>query len=251
MGEPRKPRRPPSVRPTRRWTSILPMLVAFSALGSTPLVAQSGGTAPQIEPIPTSLIFTFLFLMLGPIKIIGPYAALTRNADRGLARQLAFRATLYAGMAVLLAAVVGQSILERYAISVEVLALAAGLILFLVALQSILQQFDPTPTADAAPAKAPTIGMAMTPLAFPTIVTPHGIAALIVFMSLSPDLRGKATILAVMTGIMALNFVAMLAARHILKVLGVFLQILGSVLGIIQVALGLDIMVSAVRVILG
>ena len=39
--------------------------------------------------------------------------------------------------------------------------------------------------------------------------------------------------------IMLLNLIVMLVARHIQRFLGVFLQILGAVLGIVQVALGI------------
>ncbi len=37
----------------------------------------------------------------------------------------------------------------------------------------------------------PTLNIALSPLAFPIIVTPYGIAAIIVFLALSPDLSSK------------------------------------------------------------
>ena len=37
-----------------------------------------------MSPIPVVQIFTFLFLMLGPIKIIGPFAKITRVAEPSL-----------------------------------------------------------------------------------------------------------------------------------------------------------------------
>jgi len=217
------------------------LLQAGAAYGAETTAHQA-----QMEAIPAAEIFTFLFLMLGPFKVIGPFAKITRGADVALTRRLAFRASLYAGFGLLLAAFVGESILTKYKIPLPVLALTAGIIFFLVALQATLQQFAP-PTGNDGETPAPTMNMALTPIAFPTIVTPYGIAALIIFVALSPDIEGKLIIGALLLAIMLLNVVAMLSARYILRFMGVFLHILGAVLGIVQVALGLQIIVLALR----
>ena len=80
--------------------------------------------------------------------------------------------------------------------------------------------------------------MAIFPLAFPTIVTPYGVAAVIVFMAISPDLKSKLIIGAIVLAIMVLNLVLMLITRHIYKFLAIVLVLLGAILGVIQVALG-------------
>jgi len=48
----------------------------------------------KMEPVSALQIFTFLFLMLGPFKVVGPFAKITERADPRLARQIALRATL-------------------------------------------------------------------------------------------------------------------------------------------------------------
>lgn len=200
--------------------------------------------------LPLGQVFTFLFLMLGPFKIIGPFAKLTHGADPRLTRRIALAAILISSLALLLAAFAGETFLAKFQIDVSVLTLAAGIILFLVALQGILQQFSP-PDPVGAPASPPTMHLAMNPLAFPTIVTPYGIAALIVFMAVSSDLTEKLKIGGILLAIMLLNLGAMLSARYILKWLGIVLQIVGAVLGVIQVALGLSIIISSLKRIWG
>ena len=204
----------------------------------------------QTQQFPVAQIFLFLFLMLGPVKIIAPFAAITRGANTALTWRIAARATLFASAALVVAALVGQSQLNSYGIPVPVLALAGGIILFLVALIPILQQFAPhdthaTATGDAA--AAPSLKVAMSPLAFPTIVTPYGIATLVVLLALAPDRHGQLMIGAIMLAIMALNFLAMIATRHILPLLGVVLPIVGAVLGVIQVALGLLVIQNSLK----
>jgi multiple antibiotic resistance protein len=204
----------------------------------------------QMQQFPVAQIFLFLFLMLGPVKIIAPFAAITRGANTALTWRIAARATLFASAALVVAALVGQSQLNSYGIPVPVLALAGGIILFLVALIPILQQFAPRDTHPAATggvAAAPSLKVAMSPLAFPTIVTPYGIATLVVLLALAPDRHGQLMIGAIMAAIMALNFLAMIATRYILPLLGVVLPIVGAVLGVIQVALGLLVIQNSLK----
>jgi multiple antibiotic resistance protein len=85
------------------------------------------------------------------------------------------------------------------------------------------------------------------PLAFPAIVTPYGIAALVVLLAFSDGVEGRLTIGAVVVAIMVLNLVVMLTARRLAIVLAFVLPILGAVLGVVQVALGLQIINNALQ----
>lgn len=194
-------------------------------------------------------IFFFLFLILGPFKIIGPFVKMTQHTTPEFTRQLALRAILFSILALLLAAFMGEKVIRNFGIPVSTLALAGGIILFLVALSNVIQQYTPPVADDDQPGT--TLQMAFSPLAFPTIVTPYGIAAIIVFMAISPDLHTKLIIGGMVIGIMVLNLITMLLTRHIGKVLFLFLAIMGAVLGIVQVALGLMIVINQAKVIFG
>ena len=194
--------------------------------------------------IDTAQIFTFLFLMLGPFKIVVPFAQITKDSDAKFARKLAFRAILFSLAALAIAALLGNTVLSRFGFPLPILAMAGGLILFLVALLNIIRQFSPD--AKEENESSPTSYMAIIPLAFPNIVTPHGIAAVIVFLAISPDLHAKLVIGAILLGIMLVNLVFMLLTRSLLKVFAIILPILGAILGVIQVALGLHIIYNQV-----
>jgi len=240
--------------PCPRWHA--PVVVALTvgvgclfAVGIASAAEAAASTVP-LKRFPVAQIFTFLFLMLGPFKIIQPFWQITKGADPAFTRQIAIRATLFASLALLLAAFLGEYFLSSYGIPLPVLALSAGIILFLVALLNILQQFIPPAVHredSAEPAPAPTMNMALNPLAFPTIVTPYGIAAIVVFLALSPDLQGRLIIGAILLAIMLLNLIVMLLTRRLLPVLGMVLPILGAVLGVVQVALGLNIINTTLR----
>jgi multiple antibiotic resistance protein len=212
------------------------------ATGSACAAEVAAGQVP-IRQFPVGQVFTLLFLMLGPFKIIGPFLKVTRGADARLTRRIAVFATMFSALALLIAGVLGESVLSTYGIPLPVLALSGGIILFLVALKTVLEQFaPPEPHADEAgvPPEA-AMKVALSPLAFPTIVTPYGIAALVVFLAFSQSLEGRLTIGAVVMAIMVLNLIVMLVARRLLPVLSIVMPIFGAVLGVVQVALGLQI----------
>jgi multiple antibiotic resistance protein len=216
-------------------------LAQSSAASAEPLAAQAG-MAQELAP---AQVFTLLFLMLGPFKIIGPFTRLTKGADARLAHRIAWTSIGFASAALLVAAFLGGSILDSYRIPVPVMALSGGLILFLVAMRNLLEQFEAQPDAGRADAAPPDLKVALTPLAFPAIVTPYGIAALVVMMALSPVAQGRWMVGGIVVAIMLANLVIMMLARKILPVMGIVLPILGAVLGVVQVALGLQIINNA------
>jgi multiple antibiotic resistance protein len=197
-------------------------------------------TTPPSITVSVGAMLTFFFLLLGPIKILGPFVKLTRGAEPGFCRQLAVRGILLAAGALGAAAVIGEKLLDNFRIGVPVRAKTGGLILFLTALETVLQQFRGPPGADAKDLPL-SLSLAVSPLAFPTIVTPSGIAAVIIFVTLSPDLAGELTIGLLLLVILLLDLLAMLYARAILKWLALPLYLLGAVLGVVQVALGLNV----------
>jgi multiple antibiotic resistance protein len=196
-------------------------------------------TAP-LTTISAGEMLIFFFLLLGPIKIVGPFVKLTAGAEPRLCRQLAIQGIVLAAGALGVAALLGEKVLDTYRIRVPVLAITGGLILFLAALDTVMRQFrGPAGPDEQDPPLS--LSLAASPLAFPTIVTPSGIAAVIVFVTLSPDWAGKLTIGLLLLAILLLDLLAMLYAQTILKWLALPLYILGAVLGVIQVALGLNI----------
>jgi len=221
------------------------ILIVAAAIQTQALAAEHVPASGISEGLPPAQVFTLLFLMLGPFKIIGPFAQLTQGADKRAAQRLACVSIAFASAALLVAGFLGRTILDSYLIPVPTMALTGGLILSLVALKNLLDQFQIQPAADQPLAAAPIMKVAIMPLAFPTIVTPYGIAALVVLMAVSPDLEARWTVGGIVVAIMLGNLVIMLLARRIMPVIGVVLPILGAVLGVVQVALGLQIIQNA------
>lgn len=225
------------------------LIVCLLAGASSALAADDIASQVQAGHLPIAQVFTILFLMLGPFKLVGPFLKVTKGADSLAANKVALLATIFAAVALLLAGFLGEAMLGSYGIPLDILRLAGGIILFLVALKTVLEQFAPpeTPPDEVAFSSDAVVKTAMRPLAFPGIVTPYGIAALVVFLALSPGAEDRLIVGGLVVGIMAWNFVFMLVARRLQVVFALALPILGAVLGVVQVALGLQIINIALR----
>lgn len=194
-----------------------------------PFTAFAGSPTPSASPNPefgARKIFFMLFLMLGPIKILVPFVNMTRGRDAQYRRRLATRATLFSAAALALAGLLGRSMIENFDISVPVLAMTGGIVLFLVALQTVLQQSSGAIDRPKEVHQPTELQHALAPLAFPTIVTPYGIAAVIVFMTLaSEEYSAGLTVAGIVLAILVLDWIAMLFAETILKWVGTPLQV--------------------------
>ncbi len=194
----------------------------------------------------TSFILTIFFLLLGPIKLIFPFAAATQKCDRRFKRQVALQATLIATLIVVLIALVGGSLLLRYRITYDSLRLAGGLVLLLSALNSIFTKPQPRET----PTTQPTVRQLAISMATPVIITPVGVAAILIFMMASPEYPGIGVVVyQSLLIIMVLDYLVMFFIDNITKVPGLasVLQVVGSVLVFVQVALGVETMIGALQ----
>jgi len=204
--------------------------------------------APNHEYIGLGQIFVFLFITLGPMNFVKAFAQVTHGADAAFRRQLAIRTILIATISLLLASVVGTVLLQKWLISVGAIAMAGGLILFLVAIRSILTYYaEPTSQAQSTSTPTPTLALAASRLAVPSIVTPYGVATVIVFLTIAPEV--KWAIVGLVLVIMIIDLLVMLFVRPLLRFLGVPLQLLSIVFAVLQVALSVQMIFFAFRVV--
>ena len=191
-------------------------------------------------------VFILLFVTLGPIKVFGPFMQLTHDADEAMTKRIALRAFALAVIAAVAGGFVGMFLVQNWQISQAALTLAGGVIFLLVGLSLVLEQYKP---AHATPAPLPVALMAAAlRVAFPILVTPYGIAAVIALLVNSPDAERTAAIIAILIAVMSLDLLAMLYARRIMAGVAILvLQIFGAVLGVLQVALAVQMMLRGLR----
>jgi len=204
------------------------------------------GAPDGISLVSYGQIFTLLFVTLGPLKIVGPFAYLTHEADEPRTRRIAVRSFLIAMGAAVVGGFAGRALITSWSIPVTAVLLSGGIIFMLVGLNVLLEQYQP---AHATPPPLPPEPMAAAMrITFPIVVTPYGIAALIVVLANSPNAERTAAILLILLAVMVLNLLAMVYSRRIMGgVTVMILQIFGAVLGVLQIALAVEMILRALQ----
>ena len=194
------------------------------------------------------MIFTAFFVMLGPMKMIFPFFTLISSVpvmEESEARRASVKAIAIACGVGILAAILGQNVLKKWGLSLPALHLAAGIVLLLVALQSLLASYSPPPEIPESHPRR--LNFILSPLVYPIILSPYGIATFILILASKYTLSLNSDLLVVgmFLAVMAVNLVVMWFARTIVRYGGSFLLILGAVFGVLQVALAIKMILDA------
>ena len=194
------------------------------------------------ERLSLGMYLTAFFIMLGPLKLILPFARLTARMPDDAARRLALKGVAIACAGGALAAILGLRALANWGIARPTLLLAAGIVLFVVALREVTSTApsDPGPPHPELPSHP-----ALSPLAVPLILTPYGVATFILILAVSHDLERQMVIFGLF---LAIRLLDRLSVWHVQSIFGWgrgILALAGSVLGVLQVALALQLMLEA------
>lgn len=192
-------------------------------------------------------IFTLFFVTLGPLKVLGPFAQQTRGLASEAVRGIAIRVFVLSLIAVAMGGLLGRALALNWDISMPALLISTGVIFFLVALQIVLEQYEPPKEVAASTLPSDPMAAALK-ITFPTVVTPYGIATLIALLAATTQSVAEPMIWGILFGVMVLNLIAMLGAHAVMH--GVFvlgMRLLGAVLGVLQVALAVQIVLLALQ----
>jgi len=183
--------------------------------------------------LPLGQLFMLLFTLCGPIKMIPTFYGVSARIDPASSRSLAVKACGFALLGIVLAALMGTAQMDKAGISKPALGAAAGLLMALIGLQPLLgtqKKSDP----DSAPPDA-------LALAFPVVLPPHAFGIIILFSLYASSMADRLGIIAAGAALMMLNMVAMFFAGPIMRTIGMTpLKIFGAVFGIVQLALGVQ-----------
>jgi multiple antibiotic resistance protein len=209
--------------------------------------------------------FTICFATLGPLNTIPAFFLVAQSAAPQTRLLLAVKSVVVATAIVLFILFVASGALTAFRVSVDAVAIAGGIVLLISAVKTLsdfqlVEMPEAAPQAAAAsvgnpfPVPAPlTAGWlgrpVLSPLAVPSIVPPIGVAVVLFFSGLAlGDAAFQAKLVALLLFIMGLNFLAMLVAVPIMRVVGLpILQLIGWVFSALQAGLAVEAIVTALR----
>jgi small neutral amino acid transporter SnatA (MarC family) len=195
-----------------------------------------------VTEMPWGALFGLLFMTMGPIRAIAVFSKVGARDDAPGVRALAFRAAGLVAAAFLMTVLIGNGVLTAWGVSYPILILAGGVVLTALSLQTLL-----SPAAGPGTSPDPET-MPAAAVAFPGLFPPIAVSVPLIFSVPFPGWETKLGILAIGGAMIAANLLFMLRSKAILRAIGpVPLQLFGAVFGVLQLALGLEFISDAVR----
>ena len=187
-----------------------------------------------------------LWATIDPVGTLAIFASLTGHLSDAERRRTAIKAIAYAAAILVGAVIIGQFLLSAMGIRLVSLQVAGGIILFLFGLKMVFG----TPLTQGNAQGEPGHDIAVFPLAGPSIATPGALMAVIILTdNHTYPIQVQLATTGVMLAVLLATFVFMLAAGHIIRVIGHNgSAILVRVMGMLLAALSIELVMEALNI---
>lgn len=194
--------------------------------------------------------FVVLFVVVDPIGVTPIFATLTRSLDLRAQRGAALKGTLLATSMLLIFFLVGDALLARLGIGLPAFRVAAGVLLFLVAVDMVFARqsgLRSTTTREQEQAKR-SQDVTVFPLAFPLIAGPGALTSVLLMSSVSQGTAMFLGMIGVILAVLALTLLALLSAPLMMRVLGeTGANVFDRLFGLILAALAAQFVIDGIR----
>ncbi len=197
--------------------------------------------------------FATLFVVIDPPGCAPIYAGLTHGATRPQARSMALRASLIAGIILLIFALFGENLLAALHIELDAFRIAGGIMLFVIALDMVFEKRTQRREERAEKVRAtPEVeDVSVFPMAMPMIAGPGSIATMMLLMSRSQGTEQTLVVLAALAAVLVLTALSLIAAGPLMKLLGASVEaVITRLLGVLLAALAAQYVIDGLKAVL-
>lgn len=187
----------------------------------------------MIDFVATFIVF---FAVVDPIGTVPVFIAVTSQYDQKTKRHIALIATIAATGILIFFVIAGELILTALSIPLAAFQIAGGIVLFLFALSMIFGESKPDEEIKLAEAHHET---AIFPLAVPSIAGPGAmLAAVLMTENARVSVWEQAQTVSVMLAVLLVNYILMLAAGWVHRIIGTSgASVISRVMGLILAAI--------------
>ncbi|HSM80631.1 MAG TPA: MarC family protein [Nodosilinea sp.] len=189
--------------------------------------------------------FLTLFVVIDPVGLAPLYLALVSDRTESEQTQIATRAVVVSAGILLVFGLTGAYVLHNLGISLQAFQIAAGFLLFKIALDMIFVHQERETEAEAQEAGTKQ-DVSVFPLAIPLIAGPGSLASILVLSRESTNYYlGLSVVLAAAAVVLLLCYLFLLLSRPLAKVLGqIGINVVTRVLGVLLAALAVQYMLD-------
>lgn len=205
---------------------------------------------PMMLPLFAKAFLT-LFVVIDPVGLVPFYLALVHDRSEEEQSQIAIRAVVVSAGILLAFGLTGAYVLHNLGISLQAFQIAAGVLLFKIALDMIFVHQERETQAEAQEAESRQ-DVSVFPLAIPLIAGPGSLASILVLSRESTNYYlGLSVVLAAAAIVILLCYLFLLLSRPLAKVLGqIGINVVTRVLGVLLAALAVQYMLDGLLMLL-
>jgi len=195
--------------------------------------------------------FATLFVVIDPPGCAPIYAGLTASATPRQAFVMAARACLIATGILVVFALFGEDLLGALHIELDSFRIAGGIMLFLIALDMVFEKRTERreERAEKVRTAQPHVeDVSVFPMAMPMLAGPGSIASVMLLTARAKGYEETLVILGALGAVMLLSFIALVAARPLIRALGSQVEaVITRLLGVLLAALAAQFVIDGIR----
>ncbi|MCA0909927.1 NAAT family transporter [Erythrobacter gaetbuli] len=194
--------------------------------------------------------FITLFVVIDPPGCAPIYAGLTKGASAAQARMMAIRATIIAGVILLIFALFGQDLLGALHIELDSFRIAGGLMLFWIAFEMVFEKRTQRreERAEKVAATPEVEDVSVFPMAMPMLAGPGAIAAIMLLMNEAQGLEQSLVVLGALASVLLLTMLALIAAGPLMRLFGDRVEaVITRLLGVLLAALAAQYVIDGLK----
>ena len=194
--------------------------------------------------------FITLFVVIDPPGCAPIYAGLTKGATGAQMRSMAIRATLIAGVILLVFALFGEQLLGALHIDLDSFRIAGGLMLFWIAFEMVFEKRTQRreERMEKVAATPEVEDVSIFPMAIPMLAGPGAIAAIMLLMNEASGLEQSLVVLGALATVLLLTMLALMIAGPLMKLFGDKVEAaITRILGVLLAALAAQYVIDGLR----
>jgi multiple antibiotic resistance protein len=194
--------------------------------------------------------FITLFVVIDPPGCAPIYAGLTKGASHAQARNMAIRATVIAGVILVIFALFGEALLGALHIELDSFRIAGGLMLFWIAFEMVFEKRTQRreERAEKVAATPEIEDVSVFPMAMPMLAGPGAIASVMLLTSGSTGTAEALVVLGALAAVLLITMLALIAAGPLMRLFGARVEaVITRLLGVLLAALAAQYIIDGLR----
>jgi multiple antibiotic resistance protein len=197
--------------------------------------------------------FLTLFVVMDPVGLAPVFLGLAGNRPDFERLRLARKATIVAGVVIMIFALFGASLLDKLGITIAAFRASGGILLFLIALDMVFARpSGARETGQEEEEARQREDISVFPIAIPLIAGPGTLASVMILVGQARNLPGQAAVIVTAFVVLGLCYLALRLSSRLVTVIGVTgVNVISRVLGVLLAALAVQYVSDGVKQLLG